>query len=83
MKDVLNNNKSVREEIGIADEKVEEVLLSSATELEFWVKTPEEIRDIEELSTSQVLKEQYWKRTEGNVRTAMEYCLLEIGRAHV
>ncbi len=76
MKDVLNNNKSVREEIGIADEKVEEVLLSSATELEFWVKTPEEIRDIEELSTSQVLKEQYWKRTEGNVRTAMEYCLL-------
>ena len=76
MKNVLDENQSVRTEVGIDNEKVEEVLLSSATELEFWVKTPEEIRDIEELSTSQVLKEQYWKRTEGNVRTAMEYCLL-------
>ena len=30
----------------------------------------------EKLSTSQTLKEQYWKRTEGTVRTAMEKTIL-------
>lgn len=76
VKKVIEENKSIQKEIGIEEEKIDSIIISAATELEFWVKTPEEIRDIEELSTSQVLKEQYWKRTEGNVRTAMEYCLL-------
>lgn len=74
--DLLSQNESLKKEIGIQKKRIKEIHISSATELEFWVKTPEEVRDIEELSTSQVLKEQYWKRTEGNVRTAMEYCLL-------
>lgn len=76
VKKVIEENKSIQKEIGIEEKKIDSIIISAATELEFWVKTPEEIRDIEELSTSQVLKEQYWKRTEGNVRTAMEYCLL-------
>ena len=76
VKKVIEENKSIQKEIGIEEEKIDSIIISAATELEFWVKTPEEIRDIEELSTSQVLKEQYWKRTEGNVRTAMEYRLL-------
>ena len=76
VKKVIEENKSIQKEIGIEEEKIDSIIISAATELEFWVKTPEEIRDIEELSTSQVLKEKYWKRTEGNVRTAMEYCLL-------
>lgn len=54
-----------------ADE-IEEILLTSATELEFWVKTPDDKGDREQLFTSQVLKEQYWKRTYGEVRTALE-----------
>ncbi|MBZ9606287.1 glutamine synthetase [Clostridium estertheticum] len=55
---------------------IDELMLTSATELEFWVKTPNDKADIEELSTSQVLKEQYWSKTKGNVRTALEQTLL-------
>ncbi|MBR6473793.1 MAG: glutamine synthetase [Firmicutes bacterium] len=51
---------------------IEEIVLTSATELEFWVRTPDDKADREELSTSQELKEQYWKRTYGPVRTALE-----------
>ncbi len=61
-------------------DEVDEVLLTSATELEFWVKTPEEKGDKDELSTAQVMKEQYWKRTIGPVRTALEKTLLLLER---
>ncbi len=54
---------------------IDDILLTSATELEFWVKTPDDHADVEQLSTSQVLKEQYWKRTVGPVRTALEKSL--------
>lgn len=63
------------EGIASADE-IDDVILTSATELEFWVKTPESKTDIEKLATSQNLKEQYWKRTYGQVRTAMEKSLI-------
>ncbi|MEA1974770.1 MAG: glutamine synthetase [Bacillota bacterium] len=56
-------------------DEVSEVILTSATELEFWVKTPDQRSDIEKLSASQELKEHYWKRTVGQVRTAMENSL--------
>ncbi len=52
--------------------EAEEVLLTVATELEMWVKTPEQRADFEELHASQVLREQYWKRTTGTVRTVLE-----------
>ena len=54
---------------------ISEIRLTSATELEFWVRTPDDKADREELSTSQELKEQYWKRTYGPVRTALEKSL--------
>ncbi len=54
---------------------IAKVELTTATELEFWVKTPDHRSDIEKLSTSQTLKEQYWKRTVGPVRTALEQSL--------
>ncbi len=53
-------------------DEVDEILLTAATELEMWVKTPEQSADFEELHASQVLKEQYWKRTMGTVRTVLE-----------
>ncbi len=56
-------------------EDIEEIVLTSATELEFWVKTPDDIADREQLATSQTLKEQYWKRTVGPVRSALEKTL--------
>ena len=40
-------------------------MLTAATELEFWVNTPEDKADLEKLAVSQSLKEQYWKRTHG------------------
>jgi len=54
---------------------IDELIVTSATELEFWVKTPDDQSDREQLSTAQVLKEQYWKRTIGPVRTALEKSL--------
>ena len=56
-------------------DEIEHLNLTSATELEFWVKTPDEEADREQLSTAQILKEQYWKRTIGPVRTALEKSL--------
>jgi glutamine synthetase len=70
--EILKNNPSLCEKYGFKYEDVEDVLLTSATELEMWVKTPEQSADFEELHTSQVLKEQYWKRTMGTVRTVLE-----------
>lgn len=72
----IDNKTEFKEEVGISkDEKVTEIVLTSATELEFWVQTPEDRADEEKLSVSQMLKEQYWKRTEGSVRTALEKTL--------
>lgn len=61
---------------GATIDDVEYVSATAATELEFWVKTPQERAHIEELSTSQVLQEQYWTRTKGSVRTALEEVLM-------
>ncbi|MBQ4372177.1 MAG: glutamine synthetase [Firmicutes bacterium] len=72
----LRDNPYVFEFLPIdsADE-IEEVQLTAATELEFYVKTPHEVADKEKLHTSQEMKEQYWKRTIGPVRTALEKTL--------
>lgn len=70
--EILKNSPHIPESLGFTHEDVEDVLLTSATELEMWVKTPEQSADFEELHTSQVLKEQYWKRTMGTVRTVLE-----------
>lgn len=59
----------------IKPDDIDSVMATCATELEFWVKTPNDVAEVEELSTSQVLHEQYWNRTKGNVRTALEQAL--------
>ncbi len=75
--DVLRAHPEVFRYVNGADsaDDIEEILLTSATELEFWVRTPEERADKEQLTTSQEMKEQYWKRTYGPVRSAMEKSL--------
>ena len=40
------------------------------------MQTPDDDADREQLSTAQMLKEQYWKRTTGPVRTALEEVML-------
>jgi len=72
IEELLKNNPDIAQKHGFKYEDIAEVVLTSATELEMWVKTPEEIADFEELYTSQVLKEQYWKKTMGTVRTVLE-----------
>lgn len=63
--------------IGIEDiSNIEDIILTSATELEFWVNTPEDKADLEKLYVSQSLKEQYWKRTHGIIRTCLEKTLI-------
>ena len=57
-------------------DEIEKLEITAATELEFWVKTPDDETDREQLSTAQILKEQYWKRTTGPVRTALEEVML-------
>ncbi|MGV8145915.1 MAG: glutamine synthetase [Alkaliphilus sp.] len=74
---LFEKNSCLLEEFEIKNsEIIEEVLMTTATELEFWVKTPEDLADEEKLTTSQMLKEQYWKKTKGFVRTALEEVMI-------
>lgn len=56
-------------------QEVQKVQIMLGTELEFWVRTPYDAINIDKLVLSQTLKEQYWKRTQGVVRTALEKSL--------
>ncbi|RDY25216.1 glutamine synthetase, partial [Romboutsia weinsteinii] len=70
--------------IGINDvSEIEDIMLTSATELEFWVNTPEDKADLEKLYVSQSLKEQYWKRTHGIIRTCLEKSLIVLQKLGV
>lgn len=81
LKELLKNNPYIYEYLDIASsDEIEDIVLTAATELEFWVKTPDDKADREQLSTSQILKEQYWKRTIGPVRTALEKTLMILDR---
>lgn len=77
MMQLLRDNPYVFDYIDIDNvDDIEEIVITAATELEFWVKTPDDDADREQLSTAQMLKEQYWKRTTGSVRTALEEAML-------
>lgn len=74
--DIFKTKPETLKPFDITFDDIEEIVITSATELEFWVKTPNEVAHIEELSTSEVMQEQYWTRTKGVVRTALEETLL-------
>ena len=73
---IFDNHPEVLSDYNISKDDIEEIVVTSATELEFWVKTPNDVAEIEQLSTSQELHEHYWTRTKGNVRTALEETLI-------
>lgn len=73
---LLRSYPAFCQSLGLEIDDIEEVLVTSATELEFWVQTPEDQANIKALSASQLMKEQYWKRTKGLVRTALERSLV-------
>lgn len=72
MRQLLKDHPDFAANYGFSPDAVKEITLTAATELEFWVRTPDHKFNQEELSVSQGLKEQYWKRTKGAVRTALE-----------
>lgn len=61
---------------GINIEEIKQIELDTAAELEFWVKTPNDKAEIEALTASECLQEQYWTKINGPVRTAMEKTLI-------
>ncbi|MBP1744231.1 MAG: glutamine synthetase [Firmicutes bacterium] len=73
--DLFEKHPEALASIGVKYDEIDEIVDTVATELEFWVKTPNDKTEVEELSTSQVLQEQYWTRTKGAVRTALEQTL--------
>jgi glutamine synthetase len=73
--DLFNKNSDIAG-LAIKGDEIADIEFTSATELEFWVKTPLEEADVMELSASQVMQEQYWQRTRGAVRTALEEAVL-------
>jgi len=80
VKAMFNSTKALQDEFGFTGKDIDRVVITAATELEFWVKTPDYKTNFQKLSTSQTLKEQYWKRTVGPVRTAMEEATLLLNR---
>ncbi|MDD2216852.1 MAG: glutamine synthetase [Eubacteriales bacterium] len=77
IKEIMQENPYIFSELSFESvDDIDEIILTSATELEFWVKTPDDDADKESLYTAQTLKEQYWKRTIGPVRSALEKSLL-------
>ena len=76
MLDLFAKNEKISGLEHINGSDVEDILFTSATELEFWVKTPLSEAEIAEMSASQIMQEQYWQRTRGSVRTALEQCIL-------
>lgn len=72
---LIDENPHALDGFEFTKDDIADIKITAATELEFWVMTPNDIRDIEELSTSQELHEQYWAKTRGAVRTALEQSL--------
>ena len=76
VKDRFMNDASLCAEYGFTPDELDRITLITATELEFWVNSPDEVISTEQLSISQELKESYWKRTKGVVRTALEQVIM-------
>ncbi len=76
VKDLFLGNPDLCASYGFTPDELNRITLITATELEFWVNSPDEIISTEQLSISQELKESYWKRTKGVVRTALEQVIM-------
>jgi glutamine synthetase len=73
--ELLRRYPNATRSLGFSPDDIDEVMLTSATELEFWVRTPGAREEVEQLAVSQALQEQYWKPTKGPVRTGLERAL--------
>ena len=76
---ILEKYPALCSDLGFSVENLDHIELLAATELEFWVSSPEERISPDRLTISENLKEQYWKRTKGDVRTALEEVMVLLG----
>lgn len=61
------------EKVTAAD--IKDIEFTLGTELEFWVRSALDNAPARDLEVSQMLKESYWKRTKGQLRTCLEESL--------
>lgn len=73
---LIKENPNSIKNMNIEVEDIKQIELDTASELEFWVKTPNDKAEIEALTTSECLQEQYWTKINGPVRTALEKTLI-------
>ncbi len=66
--------------LDVSGSEIIDIVFTSATELEFWVKTPLEEASVEEMSAAEIMQEQYWERTHGAVRCALEQSIIELDK---
>ena len=76
MKKIVSSDKNFLKKHKIKKTDIKDIYFTLGTELEFWVRTPANQISVDELAVTQSLKESYWKRTKGQVRTALEESLL-------
>ncbi|HQI03881.1 MAG TPA: glutamine synthetase [bacterium] len=60
---------------GVAASDIKDIEFTLGTELEFWVRSALDNVPARDLEVSQMLKESYWKRTKGQIRTCLEESL--------
>lgn len=61
--------------------EIDDIVYTVGTELEFWVRTPDvEKAEVSVLSATQVMQENYWARTRGQARTALEQSIQALAR---
>ncbi|NLW88595.1 MAG: glutamine synthetase [Clostridiaceae bacterium] len=73
---ILHDYPRLCDDLGISFDEIARIEMIVATELEFWVSSPDEQINTQLLTISESLKEQYWKRTKGVVRTALEQVVM-------
>ncbi len=72
----IKSDKDFLKNLNINEEDISDISFTLGTELEFWVRTPASKVTVDELAVSQMLKESYWKRTRGDVRSGLEEILI-------
>jgi len=73
---LLKEHPSLCSNLGFYLDDLDHIDLLAATQLEFWVSSSDERISTGKLTISENLKEQYWKRTKGVVRTALEEVII-------
>lgn len=77
LKLIQENSNNITE---FESKDVKQIELDTAAELEFWVKTPNDKAEIEALTASECLQEQYWTKINGPVRSALEETLIAMDK---